>query len=299
MPKVQVNGVDLYYESHGEGPAIVWCPGADGNHLSWWQQVPHFMDRYRCIVFDMRGFGLTSVRSDQPGGAAFVDDVEALLDHLGIDDVRIVGQSMGGRPALGLALRSPERVKALVLADTTAGFTPVGMEDRLAELRKKMEETDDMYSMLVAHDYAEREPELYFLYRGIAGFNPARDADYMTRGNPAPPPSPDDLKALKMPVLLIGGDEDVTVPPDVLEGMHRTFRVAHEIHAHLCRRARRDPFRRCGGRAFGPQLCPTDAATQRGSAGPREAVRPHDHAGRLVRRLAPLAGAAVLLPVVW
>jgi pimeloyl-ACP methyl ester carboxylesterase len=80
-----------------------------------------------------------------------------------------------------------------------------------------------MYSMLVAHDYPARQPELYFLYRGIAGFNPPRDPDFMTRGNPAPPPSPDDLKALKMPVLLIGGEEDATTPPDVMEGMQRSF----------------------------------------------------------------------------
>jgi pimeloyl-ACP methyl ester carboxylesterase len=130
---------------------------------------------------------------------------------------------MGGRPALGLALRSPERVKALVLADTSAGFMPPGMDERMAELRKRMEEAPDMYSMLVAHDYPEREPELYFLYRGIAGYNPPRDADFMTRGNPAPPPSPDALKALKMPVLLIGGEEDATTPPDVMEGMQRAF----------------------------------------------------------------------------
>ena len=42
MPKTQVNGIDLYYEVHGDGPAIVFAHGAGGNHLSWWQQVPVF-----------------------------------------------------------------------------------------------------------------------------------------------------------------------------------------------------------------------------------------------------------------
>lgn len=47
MPKAAVNGIQLYYESHGEGPAIVFAHGRGGNHLSWWRQVPAFSDDYR------------------------------------------------------------------------------------------------------------------------------------------------------------------------------------------------------------------------------------------------------------
>ena len=47
MPKAPINGIELYYESHGDGPAIVFAHGRGGNHLSWWQQVPHFSQDYR------------------------------------------------------------------------------------------------------------------------------------------------------------------------------------------------------------------------------------------------------------
>ena len=54
-----VNGIDLYYESHGSdsAPTIVFAHGRGGNHMSWWQQVAAFSGEYRCITFDHRGWG--------------------------------------------------------------------------------------------------------------------------------------------------------------------------------------------------------------------------------------------------
>ncbi len=59
MPYAAVNGINLYYELHGSGPAVVFAHGAGGNHLSWWQQIPVFSPRFRCIPFDHRAFGLS------------------------------------------------------------------------------------------------------------------------------------------------------------------------------------------------------------------------------------------------
>ena len=50
MPKASINGIELYYKSHGEGPAITFAHGRGGNRLSWWQQVPVFSKDYRCIT---------------------------------------------------------------------------------------------------------------------------------------------------------------------------------------------------------------------------------------------------------
>src|SRR6185295_15850395 len=114
MPLAAVNGIDLYYESNGSGPALVFAHGAGGNHLSWWQQVPFIVRRFRCITFDHRAFGLTrdGDGASQMGRRMFHDDLRALLDHLEIDDVRIVAQSMGGRTAVGFTWRNPGRCKA-------------------------------------------------------------------------------------------------------------------------------------------------------------------------------------------
>ena len=84
MALAPVNGIRLYYETHGKGPALVLAHGAGGNHLSWWQQVPHFARRYRCVVFDHRAFGRSHDVRDGPGRRAFAEDLRHLLDHLGI-----------------------------------------------------------------------------------------------------------------------------------------------------------------------------------------------------------------------
>src|SRR5690606_16126572 len=120
MPHFQINGIKLFAEQVGKGPAIVFAHGRGGNHLSWWQQVPAFSDRFRCITFDHRSFGMSYDVPDGPGQDAFIDDLERLLDQLKISRAVLVAQSMGGYTALGVALRNPARVAGLVLADTTA-----------------------------------------------------------------------------------------------------------------------------------------------------------------------------------
>ena len=57
MPTAPIDGVDLYYEVHGEGLPVVLCHGIGGNHASWFQQVGPFAERYRVVVFDHRAFG--------------------------------------------------------------------------------------------------------------------------------------------------------------------------------------------------------------------------------------------------
>src|SRR5918911_2482383 len=123
MPVLTTSGADLYYESHGSGPAIVFAHGAGGNHLSWFQQVFHFRDRYTCVTFDHRGFGRSLDPRPVEERPRFDEDLAALIDHLGLDDVRLVAQSMGGWTCLGYAVTHPERVRALVMADTAGGVT--------------------------------------------------------------------------------------------------------------------------------------------------------------------------------
>ena len=76
---------NLYYEVTGSGPALLFAHGLGGNHLSWWQQVPVFAERYRCITADQRGFGQSPDVAGGPGPDALAPDALALLDHLGIE----------------------------------------------------------------------------------------------------------------------------------------------------------------------------------------------------------------------
>src|SRR2546430_1781955 len=107
MPFADLDGFQMYYESHGEGEPIVFAHGADANHLTWWQQVPFFCERYRCILFDHRGFGRSLDGESNPGSTAQCADLGALMDCLGIERASFVAQSMGGRTCMGFAAAFP------------------------------------------------------------------------------------------------------------------------------------------------------------------------------------------------
>ena len=119
MPTAPVNGINIYYETSGEGPAVVFAHGKGGNHISWWQQVPVFSRAFRCITFDHRGWG----RSLNPRGSI---GREAFVDHLEVQRAFLVAQSMGGLTCLGFALAHAERTIGLVLADTPRWWRPSG-----------------------------------------------------------------------------------------------------------------------------------------------------------------------------
>jgi 3-oxoadipate enol-lactonase len=210
MPKTKVNGIDLYYEVHGEGPAIVFAHGAGGNHLSWWQQVPVFTRQYRCITFDHRGFGQSPDIQNGPGSQAFVEDLKQLLDHLKIEHASLVAQSMGGRTCLGFTLEYPGRVQALVMADTTGGFA----DARMAQLRAEGEVVmtgPNPPPRTYAQHFPQEQPAPAFLYEQIRALNPPR------RETPAPGPTAEQVQALRTPTLLIVGEHDVIAPPAVMK----------------------------------------------------------------------------------
>lgn len=89
-----------------------------GNHLSWWQQVPHFSSSYTCVTFAHRGFLPSRLTSGSLDPGLFEEDPLALVDHLKLAEVRLVAQSMGGRACLYFAMHHPQRVPGLVMAST-------------------------------------------------------------------------------------------------------------------------------------------------------------------------------------
>jgi len=121
VPKIRVNDIEMNYELHGEGEPLVLIMGLTGSLEGWRPLVPAFAREYRVLIFDNRGAGLT----DKPAGPysmpMMADDTAGLMDALGIESARVYGISMGGMIAQELALRHPQKVKALVLGCTTPG----------------------------------------------------------------------------------------------------------------------------------------------------------------------------------
>jgi len=127
-----VHAFELYSEEHGEGTPVVFAHGAGGTHMTWWNQIPTFLREFRCVTYPQHGFGFSPVVSGGLGRGAFVEDLRGLLDRLEFERVSLVGQSMGGRSVLRFAAAYPERVEALVMSSTTAGY----QDDDLARLRE-------------------------------------------------------------------------------------------------------------------------------------------------------------------
>ena len=217
MPLISLNGIELYYESHGEGESVVFLHGAGGNHTSWWQQIPSFSQTYRCLTLDHRGFG-SSTDPQAKGSDCFADDLEALLDHLGIARMALVAQSMGGRTASQFTLRHPERVSTLVMCDTVGVLAWKELSERREELRAERLATAGESGLLrrgyMAPGFIESQPEMTFLYQQVQSFNPPRGET-----GPQATTSQAELAKLSVPMLFIVGSEDPVLPSEIVQEM--------------------------------------------------------------------------------
>ena len=216
-------GCRLYYEVTGTGPAIVFVHGLGSNHLTWWQQVPHFSQRYTCVAFSHRGYPPGSPIEGGPDPREFGADLAALIDALQLRDVRLIAQSMGGVSALEYMLSFDHRVRALVLTSTCGTIrksaVPLADPQRLSDWqRDSAAARADMQRRNIAPPagarMAREQPELHFLYQEIANASAAFDREALRARNAAiSTRSPEVLRDIATPTLFITGGEDTTYPP--------------------------------------------------------------------------------------
>lgn len=121
MPITNANGIELYYEVHGEGEPLLLIMGLSLNSKSWFRTLPALSEHYKVIIFDNRGVGLSS-KPDSPYSIELMaEDARAVLDAAEVDTAHVYGISMGGMIAQRLAIKYPERIRSLVLGCTTSG----------------------------------------------------------------------------------------------------------------------------------------------------------------------------------
>jgi 3-oxoadipate enol-lactonase len=225
MPLARINGIELYYEVHGNGPALLLAHGAGGNHLSWWQQIPTFSQHFRCVTFDHRGFGASCDLPNGAGADAFIDDLRGLLDHLGIERTALVAQSMGGWTSLGFTSKYPDRVTALVLCDTTAGIDDAEVAREMRALQSDMPRPlNIVLQRAYSAQFPQREPARCFLYQQISGLNMHIPSDLLAKLM-AMRHSVKSLVERRLPTLLLVGEEDVLTPANTMELM--AHRIPH------------------------------------------------------------------------
>jgi 3-oxoadipate enol-lactonase len=142
MPAAPVDhvGGTIAWREAGAGPPVLFLHGLGGSRLAWEPQLEGLADRFRCIAWDVPGYG----RSDPLPVMTFPALAEAavrLLDELGIDRVDLVGLSFGGQQALHIALDHADRVRRLVLAGTSARFGADGTDPE-AWMRLRLDPLD-------------------------------------------------------------------------------------------------------------------------------------------------------------
>jgi pimeloyl-ACP methyl ester carboxylesterase len=124
MAMLKRDGVNLYYEVHGEGPVILLTHGYSATSQMWKGQIAALSKKHKLVTWDMRGHG----QSDYPAGQneyseeKTVADMAALLDAVGAKQAIVGGLSLGGYMSLAFHASHPERVKALLIIDTGPGY---------------------------------------------------------------------------------------------------------------------------------------------------------------------------------
>src|SRR6202043_1583974 len=112
----EVNGINLYYETHGSGRPLILLHGGLGSGEMFGPVLPMLAERHQVVAVDLQGHGRTA-DIDRPMDMRFMaDDIAALINHLGLDKPDLVGYSLGGGVALHTAAKYPASIGRLVLA---------------------------------------------------------------------------------------------------------------------------------------------------------------------------------------
>ncbi len=218
--------VALHVREAGSGRPVVLLHAFPLSSAMWREQRNALGDRCRVITPDLRGFGGSPLGDDEPSLDAVADDVAAMLDGLGLDQVVLGGLSMGGYAAMAFLRRHPGRVSALVLADTKA--TPdapdaAANRERIAAQLDADGSADvlvsDVLPTLVGETTKRERPVVAGRVRGLVEAGPPAAAAWAQRAMAARPDSLPTLRASDLPTLVLRGDEDALSSQDDADAM--------------------------------------------------------------------------------
>ncbi|HEV7263814.1 MAG TPA: alpha/beta fold hydrolase [Falsiroseomonas sp.] len=123
----------------GDGELVLFMHGIGGNRTNWHDQLPAFAKHFHAAAWDARGYGGSDDYEGMLDFGSFAEDVTRVLDHLGAARAHIVGLSMGGRIAMDVAERFPDRILTLTLCDTTRGLSQRTPEQQAEFIRLRKE----------------------------------------------------------------------------------------------------------------------------------------------------------------
>ena len=234
---IKLNGVTLNYQERGlpQGLPVVFIHGFPFDHTMWQPQMMALPQDYRAVSFDIRGHGASQVGDGQFSIEFFVDDLIALLDHLGIKQAVLCGLSMGGYIALRTVERHPERVKALVLCDTRseadsneAKVKRAGQVKSVKAKGVRQFAEGFVKAVFAPASFTENPKAVHSIQRviektsviGLCGTLLAMAARTDTTAA---------LEAINVPTMILVGEHDGLTPPSASQAMKERIKNA-ELH---------------------------------------------------------------------
>ena len=203
-----INGVDYYYEIHGEGEPLLLLHGGLGSIDMFGPVLPRLAAKRQVIGVDLHGHGRTALGDRKISAIDMADDLAALVEELGHTQVDVLGYSLGGAVALRVAIQHPKRVRRLVVA--SAGFAQDGFYPEMLPMQAQVGAA--MADMM-------KDTPMYKSYVAIAP-NPAEFPlllDRMGEHMRTPYNWAEEVKKLEMPVMLVYGDSDMLRLDHVVE----------------------------------------------------------------------------------
>jgi len=208
MPYLNRDGVNIYYEERGKGPAVLLSHGYSASTRMWAGQMEALSDRYHMIAWDMRGHD----RSDSPNNPALysheatVADMAAILDACGARRAVIAGLSLGGFMSLAFNLALPERVAALMLFDTGPGYKKDGPREEWNKMTGSMAKALETKGLAAAGAGPEATLAHHRSAQGLA--HAARGMLAQKDGRVI-----ESLPAIEVPTLVLVGENDAQFRP--------------------------------------------------------------------------------------
>jgi len=234
MPFLPVRDITVYYETHGQGPRLLYISGTGGDlrNAPRPYELP-LVEHFEMLCYDQRGLGQTSKPDEPYSMAGYADDAAALIEAMSWGPCHVIGVSFGGMVAQELALRHPGLIRRLVLCCTSSGGDG-GASYPLHELESMTPEQRVRHRMGISDTrqgpewQAANPTEFEDLVRAAVATEEKKLADAPGRIGAhrqlearAAHDTYERLPSLAMPVLVCGGRYDLQAAPENVEALHR------------------------------------------------------------------------------
>ena len=203
-----VNGINLYYETHGAGRPLILLHGGLGSGEMFGPVLPALAEDHQVIAVDLQGHGRTADIDRPIDTRLMADDIAALIGHLRLDKPDLVGYSLGGGVAFHTALKYPERVRRLVMvsANTRRDAIYPDMLVQQGQVGSAAVEFMKDTPMYQLYQRVAPRPEDFGRLLDKMGESMSKDFDYTEQ-----------VRGLKVPTLVVCADADMAPPRHYVE----------------------------------------------------------------------------------